>query len=313
MRDADKDIDFKVKDADEVGEDDEEDKGIQTLSLKVKGIEGQKSVSMNTNALEVKINAIQILKNLARNLGVHIFEQVEDIAKLCIEKLLTDPFAMTIRKEAAKCMRFCIIACEEHADKQRALFIMTYVKLIEELEKRKERSEYEQMNSILKEIFKMTQAFLHFKDKNLTVFSVEDATNLVNRLVTVINKIKDDKVTRKEQIKKLAKNVDEEDMEYFKEDLEKVDKGIHHSMEISGFLLQNMGGQIGGAISTTLLPIFAQYLMNFSDKEDYELIDSVCFICDCMEHGDATLYSQVSTQAGTKFVELIHHSQKKGV
>ena len=165
MRDADKNIDFKVKDADEIdGNEEEEDKGIQTLNLKVKGIEGQKSVSMNTNALEVKINAIQILKNLARNLGVHIFDQVEDIAKLCIEKLLNDPFAMTIRKESAKCMRFCIEACCEHSDKQRALFIMTYIKLVEELEKRKERSEFDQMNSCLKEIFKMTQAFKHFKD-----------------------------------------------------------------------------------------------------------------------------------------------------
>ena len=197
---------------------------------------------MNTNALEVKINAIQILKNLARNLGVHIFDQVEDIAKLCIEKLLTDPFAMTIRKESAKCMRFCIQACADHPEKQKALFIMTYVRLVEEMEKRKTRSEFDQMNSILKEIYKMTECFKCFKAKGLMVFNVEDATNLVNRLVTVINKIKSDKATRCEQIKKMAKNVDEEDMEYFKEDLEKVDKGIRHCMEISGFLLQNMGG-----------------------------------------------------------------------
>lgn len=36
-----------------------------------------------------------------------------------------------------------------------------------------------------------------------------------------------------------AKQVDEEDIEYFEEDLEKVDKGIHHIMEIAGFLMQN--------------------------------------------------------------------------
>jgi len=86
LRDASKDIDFKVRDADEgEGEgDDEEDKGRQTMNLKVKGLEGQKQVSMNTNALEVKINAVQILKNLARNLGVTMFEFTEDIAKLCI-------------------------------------------------------------------------------------------------------------------------------------------------------------------------------------------------------------------------------------
>lgn len=98
---------------------------------------------MNTNALEVKINAIEILKNLAKNLEVHILDNVEDIAKLCIQKLLTDPFAMTIRKESAKCMRFLIAACKDHPDKQKALFIMTYVRLMEELEKRKNRKEFD--------------------------------------------------------------------------------------------------------------------------------------------------------------------------
>lgn len=72
---------------------------------------------MNTDALEVKINSITILKNLARNLGVHFFEYVEDVAKLCLEKMINDPFAMSIRKESAKCMKFCIRACKEQPDK----------------------------------------------------------------------------------------------------------------------------------------------------------------------------------------------------
>jgi hypothetical protein len=94
---------------------------------------------MNTNVLETKINSIQILKVLARNLKVSFFDCVEDVAKICIENLLNDPFSFAIRKESAKCMRFCIAACEEHPDKQRALFIMTYVKLMEEVEKKKAR------------------------------------------------------------------------------------------------------------------------------------------------------------------------------
>jgi len=110
---------------------------------------------MNTNALEVKINAVQILKNLARNLGTSIFDYAEEISKLMIQKLLTDPFAMTIRKEAAKCMRFLIGACKEKPDHQKTLFIMTYTVLMEELEKRRTRNEFDQINGILKEIYKM--------------------------------------------------------------------------------------------------------------------------------------------------------------
>lgn len=154
-----------------------------------------------------------------------------------IEKTLCDPFAMTIRKESAKCMRFCIAACKEKPEHQRALFIMTYVRLVEELDKRQKRQEFDQINGILKELYKMLQNFYHFKKLNLTVFNVEDATTLIKRLAEIVNLIKEDKKTRVKQIKAMGAAVDEEDLEYFAEDLEKVDKGIHHTMEISGFLM----------------------------------------------------------------------------
>lgn len=40
---------------------------------------------------------------------------------------------MTIRKESAKCMRFLIVACEDHPQKQKTLYIMSYVRMMEEL------------------------------------------------------------------------------------------------------------------------------------------------------------------------------------
>lgn len=204
---------------------------------------------MNTNALEVKINAVQILKSLCRNLEGSIQEYVEPIAKVMIEQLLTDPYAQTIRKESAKCMRFCIAACKSTPAPQRALFIMTYVKLMEELERRRVREEFDQMNTILKEIAKMTRVFDDFPTKEVgTVFSVADATTLVTRMGQIAKMIDDDKKTRKEKIKKMAAHVDEEDMDFFEEDLEKVDKGKHHIMEIAGFLLRNMKASISDAI-----------------------------------------------------------------
>lgn len=87
----------------------------------------------------------------------------------------------------------------------------------------------------------MTQAFSGFKAKGMTVFAVADAETFVNQLENVVKVIQDDKDTRVKKMKVLAAKVDEEDMEYFLEDIEKVDKGIHHAMEISGFLLRNMG------------------------------------------------------------------------
>lgn len=266
---------------------------------------------MNTDALEVKINSIQILKNLARNLKEIFFEYVEDVAKLCLEKLINDPFAMTIRKESTKCMRFCIAACADYPDKQKALFIMTYVRLIEEMTKRRQRQEFDQVNAILKELFKMTYSFANFKAKGIMVFTVEDATNFVNTLQGVVSEIRADKEERFKKIKVLAKKVDEEDMEYFLEDIEKVDKGVHHAMELSGFLLRNMGEHISPAIAKSLLPLYATVLLDISDKKNYELIDSVCFICDCMEHGGKAMFDQIQGQAGAKFVEIIKREQAK--
>jgi hypothetical protein len=146
-------------------------------------------------------------------------------------------------------MRFCIAACKSTPAPQRALFIMTYAKLMEELERRRVREEFDQINSILKEIAKMTRVFDEFPTKEVgTIFNVNDATTLVTRMGQIAKMIDDDKKTRMEKIKKMAAHVDEEDMAFFEEDLEKVDKGKHHIMEIAGFLLRNMKADISPAI-----------------------------------------------------------------
>jgi DNA-binding protein YbaB len=77
IKDAVRDIDLKIQDAELAGDD-----GNTALKVKIKGMEGERQISMNTNALENKINAIEIIKNLAQNLGTGFFEQVEQVANL---------------------------------------------------------------------------------------------------------------------------------------------------------------------------------------------------------------------------------------
>jgi hypothetical protein len=45
------------------------------------------------------------------------------------------------------------------------------------------------------------------------------------------------KLTEKKKVAALSKHMDEEDLEFFMDNLEEVDKGVRHIMEISGFLL----------------------------------------------------------------------------
>lgn len=59
QKDMTRDLDFKIVDAaEEELEDDDDKQQIQKISLKIKGVEGRKTIEMNTVALENKIAAI---------------------------------------------------------------------------------------------------------------------------------------------------------------------------------------------------------------------------------------------------------------
>lgn len=72
IKDMTRDIDLKIVDADLAGSNSGDSN--TALKVKIKGMEGERQISMNTNALENKINALGIIKNLAQNLGTGFFE-----------------------------------------------------------------------------------------------------------------------------------------------------------------------------------------------------------------------------------------------
>ncbi len=73
IRDMKRDIDFKFQDADLVGKA-SGDSGNTAMNIKVKGMEGERQISLNTHALENKIHATEIVKNLASSLGTGFFD-----------------------------------------------------------------------------------------------------------------------------------------------------------------------------------------------------------------------------------------------
>ena len=54
-----------------------------------------------------------------------------------------------------------------------------------------------------------------------------------------------------------------------------------------------MGIEISNHIESTLLPIYGQILENISDRKLYELLNSVCMLCDCMEYGTNELFNKI--------------------
>ena len=46
-------------------------------------------------------------------------------------------------------------------------------------------------------------------------------------------------------------------------------------------------------VGDILLPTYAGILENIKDRKDYELLDSSCFLIDCLEKGDDNLFNKI--------------------
>ena len=103
----------------------------------------------------------------------------------------------------------------------------------------------------------------------------------------------------------MKKKLDEEDVEALMDSIEKMDKVWTYCMDISGVLLQAMSAECSPLIQEKLLPLYAGKLMNIKKVKQYELLESLCMVVDCLEHGTKELYSTIAGQAGPKFLEVI--------
>lgn len=97
---------------------------------------------------------------------------------------------------------------------------MSYIKMMEELEVRRQKEEFETMNTILKEVNKQMHVFSHFKRQGRVLFEEKDAKELVDRVKQILEMIKNDKADRKKKVAALAKHMDEEDLDFFTGNLE---------------------------------------------------------------------------------------------
>lgn len=262
---------------------------------------------MDTFALESKVHALNIVKTIARNMGVNFFDYVEPIAQLCLEKLMNDRLNTAVRVQSAKCMRFMVGACEEQPEKMKQLFLMSYAKLVQELEYFVPKQKVMEVNVVLKELFKHMRTCEDLKDKGVTLFTVQEAFTLVDRLKAIYDMI----VSVTQDVIKKAGNLDEEDMATLLEEVQRIDKGKYFIMQISGCLLGNMGKthpEVSAKVGDVLLPPYAATLLNLEEKQEYEITDAVCMLDDCLERGDQALFEKIAIQAGAKLIEVIQHA-----
>ena len=101
----------------------------------------------------------------------------------------------------------------------------------------------------------------------------------------------------------------EEDQEEFFEDLERIDKCLNYVMEITGVCLRTMSDASSDTILAKFVAPFAKPLADVSKSREYELICSLCFFCDCLEHGNAALLNTILGQLPDKFFQVMQIQQ----
>ena len=167
----------------------------------------------------------------------------------------------------------------------------------------------------MREFQKSINQFWNFGKRGEIFLPIEQINDLYNLLGQIIKAVSEDKQARLEQFKTAKKKMDEEDIEYFHEDIKKVDKIIKCNnsiipqsnslvvMEVNGTLVHVYKGQISAALNQTLIPYFGLILQNLEAHEDYEIVNGVCFLCDILEHGGDDIFSLIATRGIEKFIE----------
>jgi len=90
-----------------------------------------------------------------------------------------------------------------------------------------------------------------------------------------------------------------------KESLEKLDKVWNYSMDIIGVLLRNLPELTCASIEPNILPLYAGKLVNYENQENYELVDAVCLIDDCMEFGPQAFFDKIAPTALPMYMEIL--------
>jgi hypothetical protein len=92
----------------------------------------------------------------------------------------------------------------------------------------------------------------------------------------------------------MKKKLDEEDVEALMESIEKMDKVWTYCMDISGVLLKAMSAEVSPLIQSKLLPLFAAKLGNINKMKEYEILEALCMVVDCLEYGTDELYTTIA-------------------
>lgn len=99
-------------------------------------------------------------------------------------------------------------------------------------------------------------------------------------------------------------DMDEMDLERIKEDLAKMTSVTSQVMELTGQLVEIFKDQAEPTVRAGAQAYFAGILQSYSNFTEDEVIDSLCFFCDFIEHTSACKDTATVAQLASKYVEI---------
>ena len=100
--------------------------------------------------------------------------------------------------------------------------------------------------------------------------------------------------------------MDEDEIEEFWENIEKMDRVWGYLMEVTGVLMKNVPELVSNEIITKVWPHYAKMITDVADRKDYELTEGTCFLVDCLELGTEEIVNTVAQSfVPSKFFEIL--------
>jgi len=151
----------------------------------IKGDENNKQISMNTTVLQNKLSAVQNIYSIAQSLGPAFFEWVDPVATLVVKELMVDSTSSQIRKQSTKILGV-LMKCLSDSNQMVALLDMIIPAMVQEINKKLEKLDFNNVKYLLKEVQRMFMQFSNFKGAFITSPEVK-VPELINFIVKILN------------------------------------------------------------------------------------------------------------------------------
>ena len=240
----------------------------------------QTKLSLNTFALQNKIASYTALYDIAKNMETAFGKYVQTLLELS-QKYMEYAFAPKIRKLSIKSVCACLNAVSTTEDKKKILeFIGPCI--IKSYNTALDKKFQKDIKRLLKA---MTFAFESIKDK--MVFTEQFISDFYVCLNKTCKLIDGNKLTLINDVQ--SNKVDEDEEDAILEDYEYLCEIERRIMEISGILFKLFGAPLTGLVAQNLFDSFKNNWINALKrdrlKSDTEILTSICFFDDFIEHG----------------------------